>query len=347
MMLISTVLYAFIFLQVGAIYPDFGTLLHPKALKSLDSREVPVSIRKELQAALADIGEDEPDPLLEIHYEGLLDNNPSRIETVRHLEDMDKLALFYWHHAFFGDAHSLKKMMDFSLAWADKFQPTGNPINENKLLPIVYAYPFVKPHMESRQQNMMETWLREMARAEIGNDRVPLNNWETKRINLVGSIGLLLEDDKLVSWAEEKAAYYVEKALFADGSSADIRQRDALSYHVSGLKPLLQFLITLEHEAGRGKDFFYRESADGASVARSMDYVLPYAKGEKIYRQWQNSKVKLDQERAAAGLEKYQPGVAYKPEKAYETMALAAYFDDKYRIDQCDLPLCQIAALLD
>jgi len=347
MMLISTVLYAFIFLQVGAIYPDFRTLLHPKALKSLASSEVPVSIREELQAAVADIKDDEPDPLVEIHYEGMLDNNPARIETVRHLEDMDKLALFYWHHAFFGDTHSLKKMMDYSLGWAAMFQPTGNPINENKLLPVVYAYAYLKPHMESRQQNMMKDWLRKMARTEIENDRVPLNNWETKRINLVGTIGLLLEDDKLVSWAEEKAAYYVEHALFADGSSADIRQRDALSYHVSGLKPLLQFLITLELEAGRGKDFFYKKSADGASVAGSLDYVLPYAKGEKIYRQWENSKVKLDQERAAAGLEKYQPGVAYDPEKAYETMALAAYFDDKYRMDQCGLPLCQIAALLE
>ncbi|SHN35163.1 Alginate lyase [Cyclobacterium lianum] len=346
MMLISTVLKALILLQVGAIYPDFGTLLHPEVLKPLDYRELPVAAREELQAAVADIRDDEPDPLSEIHYEGLLDNNPSRMETVRHLEDMDKLALFYWHHAFFGDAHSLQKMMDFSLAWAKMFQPTGNPINENKLLPIVYAYPFVEPHMKSRQQHTMEEWLREMARAEIGNERVPLNNWETKRINLVGTIGLLLEDDKLVSWAEEKAAYYVENALFADGSSADIRQRDALSYHVSGLKPLLQFLITLEQETGRGKDFFYRETADGASVARSLDFVLPYAKGEKIYRQWENSKVRLDQERAAAGLEKYQPGVAYDPQKAYETMALASYFDDKYRMDQCGLPLCQITALL-
>lgn len=347
MTLISTVFLSFTLLQIGAIYPDFGTLVHPAALKGETINKIPANLRGELQEAVADIRDDKPDPLVEIHYEGLLDNNPSRMETVRHLEDMDKLALFYWHHAFFGDAHSLKKMMDFSLGWAVLFEPTGNPINENKLLPVVYAFSFLKPHLNSRQHHILEEWLRKLAKAEMGNDRVPLNNWETKRINLVGTIGLLLEDERLVSWAEKRAAYYVENALFSDGSSADIRQRDALSYHVSGLKPLLQFLITLELERGGGKDFFYKETTEGTSVARSLDFVLPYARGEKVYRQWENSKVKLDQERAAAGLEKYQPGVAYDPEKAYETMALAGFFDPKYRIDRCDLPLCQIAALLD
>ncbi|WP_162339416.1 alginate lyase family protein [Cyclobacterium salsum] len=346
MKLILAFLSPFFGLSEPGISTEFSTLLHPEVIRELDNTKVPPNLKNMLKREWSLIRRDEPNPISEIHYEGLLDNNPARIKTVRHLEDMDKIALFYWHYALYKDPHSLKKMIDFSLSWASSYQADGNPINENKLLPVVYAYTFLSPHLDSWQQNILAEWFKKLAKAEMGNDRVPLNNWETKRINLVGTIGLLLEDESMVFWAEKKAAYYVENALFSDGSSADIRQRDALSYHVSGLKPLLQFLISLEREKGLGRDFFYKETADGASVARSLDFVMPYARGEKIYRQWENSKVKLDQERAAAGLEKYQPGVAYDPEKSYETMAMAGFFDAKYQINSCDLPLCTLMSTI-
>lgn len=340
MKLILALLSPFFGLSEPGISTDFSTLVHPEVIRELAHAGISREVEERLKKEWSLIHEHKPNPISEIHYEGLLDNNPARINTLQHLEDMDKLALFYWHYALYEDAHSLEKMRDFSLSWAETFQATGNPINENKLLPVVYAYVFLKPNLDRQQQSLMEVWLKDIAVAEMGNDRVPLNNWETKRINLVGTIGMLINDETLVSWPEDRARYYLENALFSDGTSRDIRQRDAISYHVSGLKPLLQFLITLEKERGRGRDFFYQETAEGASVARSLDYVIPYAKGEKIYRQWENSNVKLDQERAAAGLEKYQPGVAYDPVKSYETMAMAGFFDAKYPIDSCGLPLC-------
>jgi hypothetical protein len=337
---ILLVLFSFGWLQTGVVSTEFSTLVHPEIIRETAHSGRLSALRNQLEQAWSGIRTDEPNPAEEIHYEGLLDNDPERVKTLLHLEDMDKLALFYWHYALFADEYSLRKMRDFSLSWAKTFHATGNPINENKLLPIVYSYFFLKSSLRLQEQLVLEKWLKAIAVAEIGNARVPLNNWETKRIHLVGTIGMLLDDETLLAWAEDRTRYYLENALFPDGTSIDIRQRDALSYHVSGLKPLLQFFITLEAETGRGLQFFRFKTEAGASVARSLDYVVPYATGEKVYHQWENSKVELDRRRAAAGIEKYRPGVAYTPEKSYETMALAGFFDAKYPIDSCNYPLC-------
>ncbi len=328
---------------LSGISTEFSTLVHPAAIRELAQAGELAGLRHQLEQEWSAIRLDNPNPTAEIRYEGLLDNNPARVETLLHLEDMDKMALFYWHYALFADEHSFEKMRDFSLSWAKTLTATGNPINENKLLPVVYSYFFLKPHLNPQEKVVLEKWLKTIADAEIGNDRVPLNNWETKRINLVGTIGILVEDETLLAWAEARTRHYLEKALFSDGTSVDIRQRDALSYHVSGLKPLLQFFISLEKETpGTGRAFFHFETPSGASVARSLDYVIPYAKGKEVYRQWNNTKVKLDRERAAAGIEKYQPGVAYDPKKSYETMATAGFFDPKYRVGACNYPLCAL-----
>jgi hypothetical protein len=320
----------------------FRTLVFPDTFVPERVRPLSRSLKEALRADFKAISSDAPDPIREIDYEGMLDNHPDRIKTVKHLLDMDKLAVSYWHHSVFGDPASLELMMAYSLAWAEMYQPTGNPINENKLLPIAYSFIHIKDHLDREQKAKLEGWFRELAEAEINRENVPLNNWETKRINLVGTIGLLLQDADLLAWSEEKCKYYIRHALFADGSSTDIRDRDALSYHVNALKPLLQYLIALESSIGQGEKLFHLKTQNGASIARSLEFILPYAKGEKVYRQWENSKVRMDQERAAAGLEKYQPGIPYPPEKAYETMALAVYFDSKFRMHTCDVPLCQL-----
>lgn len=342
MKLILFFLLPIMWLPESRVSTDFSTLIHPEVIRELGQSGISGELEEKLKLEWALICKDTPEPIFEIRYEGLLDNNPARVKTVRHLVDMDKLALFSWHYAIYEDGRSLEKMKEFSLSWAETFKATGNPINENKLLPVVYAYIMIQSDLNREERETMRKWLIDMAVAEIDNDRVPLNNWETKRINLVGTIGIILENETFLSWAEERTRYYLEHALFSDGTSRDIRQRDAISYHVSGLKPLLQFLITLENERGRGRDFFHYSTTTGASIARSLDFVVPYARGEKVYRQWENSKVPLDQERASAGLEKYQPGVAYDPEQSYETMAMAGFFDSTYQIDSCDLPLCTL-----
>jgi hypothetical protein len=285
-------------------------------------------VEREAQGYLTD----PPRPLRVIHYEGLLDTNPDRIRTTESLKDLDKVAV--WLSAWYGSgdkryAHQIK---EYLLAWAGTYQPTGNPINENKLEPLIHSYQVLKNYFSKEEKQRVDQWLTQIGEAEMANPRIPDNNWKAKHIKLVGTLGLLLKNDRYVAYAQEQFVKYLDIALYADGTSRDLHERDALSYHVSGLDPLLVYAITQEQvrqRQGTLRPFTYPNPA-GGSLQKSVDYVVPYARREKVRAEWVNTRVELDRQRARAGLEHYQPGKPFNPESARELFTLAAYFDPKY-----------------
>jgi hypothetical protein len=74
-----------------------------------------------------------PRPLAVIHYEGLLDTDPRRVETQKSLEDMDRLASLSDAWCATGDTRYIAPLRALILAWSGTYMPTGNAINENKL----------------------------------------------------------------------------------------------------------------------------------------------------------------------------------------------------------------------
>lgn len=272
-----------------------------------------------------------PQPLKIIHYEGLLDTDPKRVATEKSLRDMDKIAVLL--NAFYGTQNKAyaAKAKNYVLAWIGVYQATGNPINENKFEPLIHAYQVTKSYFSPAEQELVNQWLVKIAEAEMANPNIPENNWKAKQIKLVGTIGLVTENPSYVKYAKENFKAYVDKSLHGDGTSRDLEQRDALSYHTSGLDPLLTFAITLEQlGAGTSEDLFRYENPDGGSIQKSVDFVIPYATGEKEYREWVNTKVELDKRRAEEGLAKYQPGKLFDPKESRDTFELACYFDRDY-----------------
>jgi hypothetical protein len=94
--------------------------------------------------------------------------------------------------------------------------------------------------------------------------------------------------------------------------------------------------IALAARAG-GYDLYRLSTPNGASVRKSVDFMVPYAKGEKVYPQWVNSKVKFDRERWEAGDEHYKPGSPYDPKDSLELFELAALFDSDLRLIELNL----------
>ncbi|GHB53183.1 alginate lyase family protein [Persicitalea jodogahamensis] len=275
---------------------------------------------------------DQPRSLRSIYYEGLLDTNPDRIDTEKSLRDMDKLAAWLFAYYVTQDATYARKAKTYILAWASTYQPTGNPINENKFEPLIHSYQAMKMHFSKAEQGQVEHWLTEIAEAELAYPNIPQNNWKTKQIKLIGTIGLIVGREGFERYAVEGLKKYVDGALYEDGTSRDLRQRDAMSYHVSGLKPLLVTAITMDqfkNDKGGSQIFNYRNPA-GGSIRASVDFVVPYALGEKVHEEWVNTKVELDRQRAAAGIAHYQPGTPYEPEQSREMFELASYFDSRY-----------------
>ncbi|WP_373514362.1 alginate lyase family protein [Persicitalea sp.] len=276
---------------------------------------------------------DQPRPLKVIHYEGLLDTNPNRIDTEKSLRDMDKLAAWLFAYYATQDEAYAKNAKEYIVAWANTYQPTGNPINENKFEPLIHSYQTLRKYFSPDERERVQTWLSKIAAAEIAYPHMPQNNWKTKQIKLVGTIGLIVGREDFERYAVEDLKKYIDHALYDDGETFDLRQRDAMGYHVSGLKPLLVIAITMDqfrNDKGGIKIFDYQNPA-GGSIRKSVDYVVPYALGEKVHEEWVNTKVELDRQRAAAGLAHYQPGVPYEAERSRELFELASYFDPEYQ----------------
>jgi hypothetical protein len=291
------------------------------------ARKLWLQLKKEAEAVM----DDSPDPLSVIHYEGLLDTDPKRVRTERSLEDMDKVALLLFAYYASHDERYAQKAKEYILAWSKTYKATGNPINENKFEPLIHSYSVMRSIFNEREKRIVGGWLRGIADAEVANKSIPMNNWEAKRIKLVSLIGLILESKEYVEFADRHFKAYVEVALNGDGTTLDLMERDALGYHVSGLKPLMVYGITLEQFGpDTGFDPFTYQNSSGGSIEKSVEYVNPYALGEKVHKEWINTKVELDKKRAEAGLEKYQPGTHFKPEQSREMYELAYFYNDRY-----------------
>ncbi len=189
--------------------------------------------------------DDQPRPLKKLYYEGLLETNPDRIDTRKSLEDMDKVIDFIYASYGSNDTIFAHKTRQFVLAWADTYQPDGNPINENKFVALYWGYYLFRDRFSDRETEKVEGWMMDIAKHEMHREHTPNNNWEAKRQKMIGIIGSITDNDRLSAFALRGFKEYVNTAYFADSTSADLRQRDALHYHVGGLKPMLSAFINL------------------------------------------------------------------------------------------------------
>jgi hypothetical protein len=259
----------------------------------------------------------------------MLNTDPRRIKAEKCLEDMDKVAMLMYACAIRDHVPYIRKMKEYIKAWSFAYISDGNSINENKLTPLFCAYYLIREYFDKQERHEVEKWMMIIAQKEKDKKKRPNNNWEAKRIKIIQMIGIVLNDAALVQYAVDGIKKYVNTSLFPDGTSNDLKTRDALSYHVGGLTPMV--VLAINHEQYTGIDLFAHESPTGASIKKSVDLVVPYAKGEKVYLQWRNSKASIDKARARAGIKKYQPGVKYEPAEACKLLQLSAFFDPMYR----------------
>ncbi|MEQ9289862.1 MAG: alginate lyase family protein [Cyclobacteriaceae bacterium] len=267
-----------------------------------------------------------PRPLAELHYEGLLDSNPKRIITTESLGDVDNVV--HLIYASYGGTipDCGRKIKEIVVAWAKTYRATGNPINENKFTALLWGFYLFRDEFSTKEQKLVRGWMESIAEAEMNRDRTPNNNWQAKRLRLVGLIGLINQNGEMVDFALEGLKEFINSAYYADGTSRDLRERDAMHYHLGGVKPLLSTFINFTRFDKRF-DLYHYISPNGGSIHKSVEYVVPYATGELQRKEWVNTKVLLDKQRAAAGLKKYQPGTLFESKKALPMFEWAAFYN--------------------
>ncbi len=270
----------------------------------------------------------EPNPLAAIDYEGLVNTDPRRMKAVERLAELDDAAALFEAWQATDEPQFAAAARRYVGAWAATYQPTGNDVNENKLLPLMMIYQSLRADYAPDERAKIDDWLSEIARKGIATaERQPKlfrTNRYTKTLRIVATIGLALDKKEWLDYASAGLKEFVSNQLYADGGSYDLKRRDTLTYHSSSLRPLLDLAVLA---ARQGDDLYRWSSPSGSSLQKSVDYVVPYATGEKQRREWTNSEVELDRKRAAAGLEAYRAGRLYEPKSALDLMQQAAYFD--------------------
>ena len=316
-------------LPVGV--PDSGVIRDLRML--VETEPEARELWQQLQVRAESYLSEEPRPIESINYEGMLSNHPDRVATVTHLYDMMRVEIWLSAWLVTGDHRYEDAMRRYLLAWADTYRPTGNPINENKLDPLLTAAVLLVDRFDGNERDIVLSWLNDLAEAEIHTvETMPWsveNNWHPKRLKVVALAAEALANNEWREWVVEETLRYITRALRPDGSSRDFEERDALSYHIGGVRPLLRLISLLP--PGHREELYSGETPDGSSVARSVAFVLPYALGEEEHGEFLRTQVDLDRRRAEAGLEQYQPGRPFDPHRAVSLFQLAGAFDEEYR----------------
>jgi hypothetical protein len=281
-------------------------------------------IQRAALAALADA----PDPIVKVVTEGHLDKDPLKIRTEASLEDMSKIESLGWAWAVTGDSRYSAKAREFILAWARVNQPDGDAINETQFEPLIVAYDLLRGTFSEMERQTVDDWLRHKANVLWADHRGLSENWYSHRLKIVGLIGWTIGDQSLIAKTVRGFHQQINRNFKPDGASTDFYLRDALHYHLYDVEPLL----SLARAAQRNdQDFFNYAATNGASLRSGVDFIVPFATGEKTHIEFVKSRVSFDRKRAQSGQREYQPH-AWRPVDAIRTFSAAAWFRPEYGV---------------
>jgi hypothetical protein len=226
------------------------------------------------------------------------------------------------------------KCLQYITAWATVNQAIANPINNTKLDPLFEGYDLIKDEVNAADKQVIEKWFRQIAAVEIATQHTLLkkksayNNWNSHRIKIVTNIAYLLNDKQYQLFVDTSLKKQLAMNLYADGSGADFKERDALHYHYYTLEPLLVTAIIIKRATGF--NYYSYLSTSGSSIQKSVAFLAPYATGEKTHAEFVNSKVVFDRKRAQNKEPDYTIGANFNPKKAIDVFISATYFNPEY-----------------
>jgi hypothetical protein len=292
------------------------------------------SSAKKLYASLKRVADDAlaqtPNPIDTVVSEGHLATDPKKIRTGQSLKDIGKIYSLAIAYSVEGNKKYLQKAIEYTTSWATINQPQGNPINDTKFEDLLLAYDLIKNDVPANDQNIINGWLERMANEEIKTampktKKTSFNNWNSHRLKAIGLIAYTLNNTKYKSYIAEELPAQIEKNLLADGSGIDFHERDALHYHIYTLEPLISLATVLKRATG--KDFYHYQSASGASIEKSIQFLIPFVSGEKLHPEFVNSTVAFDKKRADNKEPGYQIGAPFKQTSGVNVLVQASYFE--------------------
>ena len=271
----------------------------------------------------------QPSPLPKIHIEGTLPHQG--------IYDQSKIAKGDWEairdlslaYRLSGEAKYLIQANRFFLAWLDTYHLSFNPIDESGLDALIIGYDLVRRNLPPPTGAKMQNFLRRLAEGyveKIEKQKSPdAGNWQSHRIKLITLSSFSLGDLRLIGKARKIFQDHISRNILPDGSVWDFHQRDALHYVTYDLEPLVTAALAAR---AHGEDWFRYAAPDGASLERALEWLRPYANGEKTHEEFVHSNVRFDYVRREAGLKGFSG--TWDRKTAGYLYQLAMHLDEKY-----------------
>ncbi|MBO9708230.1 MAG: alginate lyase family protein [Caulobacter sp.] len=274
-------------------------------------------------------------PLL--HTEGTLPGKGIRDISLKAKEDQPIVLNLALAWRLTADRAYLEQTGRYLENWADVYQMSFNPIDETGFDTLIQAYDLTEADLSPAVRAKLDDFWRRMAVGYLdAMDGKPKNahtNWQSHRVKLAVMAAYQTGDAKLIDRARAAYRAQVSTNIQADGSVFDFHERDALHYVTYDLDPLMMAALTAK---AHGEDWLNWKGANGASLADALDWLAPYARGEKVHIEFANSKIQFDRDRAAAGQKEYAPH-PWDVSNGVGTYGLAALLDPRFAALRDDL----------
>ncbi|WP_248802567.1 alginate lyase family protein [Pseudomonas sp. MWU13-2100] len=268
-----------------------------------------------------------------LHTEGTLPNQGIREQSIAAEKDWPVLrqAALAWRLS--ADPRYLRQVDEGLATWTRTYQPDFNPIDETNLDQLIDAYTLTASALRPETREASRAFLRQLGNGYLAQIRQfhasksskNINNWQSHRVKLVTLAAAALADQGMLEQAFQLFRQQVADNLLPDGSALDFRERDALHYVVYDLEPLVQAALAAKPYGGNWLGY---SAPTGASLSRSLDWLVPYANGQRSHQEFVHTRVKFDRDRANVGEAGYSG--TWEPKSSNKLFWLAAQLDGRY-----------------
>lgn len=319
----------FILLMIGVIYSA-------QAASWCNADPAPTAaiqaLQRDVDKRLAETSQ--PRAIARLHTEGTLPHQgiwDQSIEAKKDFPLIRNLALLWRAKK---DQRVLNQLAPILDAWATIYQPSFNPIDETDFDTIIDAFALIQADLPQATRDKVAALLHRFATGYLDQmqhyskpgKNTWINNWQSHRIKIATMSAAALGDQRLLDAARWQFIKQLNQNLHPDGTSIDFEERDALHYVVYNLEPLVRAAMAANT---MGQDWLTLRADNGVTLAVAIDWLVPYASGEKTHQEYVNTTVKFDLQRRDAGV----PGFTgqWEPKSSDQLFWLASTLDARYQ----------------
>lgn len=278
---------------------------------------------------------DDPHPMERVHTEGTLAHQGIRDESQAAERDWDKMLNFAMAYRLTGDSRYLAATDRFLAAWMSVYHASFNPIDETNLDKVMMTFDLTRGALKPATEAATLAWLHDTAEGytvwmEQRGDK-DIANWSSHRVKLAVLAAYELGDPKLQARAAKVFHNHLAKNVHKDGSVEDFYKRDALHYVVYDLEPMETAALAAQAHGER----WVNAGEKGKTLDNAVDWLLPFATGQKKHMEFVHSSVKFDADRDKAGEKGYSG--EWEPSSSVNVVAWAALMDPRF-----EAPLAQV-----